>query len=152
MGGTVFIVTNAIIFSLTLLQIVRSHKLFHDFNGYKIKLSLRLLNLWGTALLLIMALIDTDFWIYDDSQPPDIGDGVYYLHIMIKAICDITLCCTGSLIVLSLIRSYFVSNLGDPEFPGHITKFWLFIASSFSFIVFICVIVAVAAKQWIAVA
>lgn len=95
--------------------------------------------------------IDTDFWIFDGDQPPAVSDGVFYLNIVVKALCDITLCVTGSVIILSLIRSYFVTNLGDPEFPGHITTFWVAIASSFSFIVFICVVVAVAAQQWVAV-
>ena len=85
------------------------------------------------------------------DQPPSISDSVYYANIVIKALCDITLCVTGSVIVLSLIRSYFVTNLGDPEFPSHITTFWMAIACSFSFIVFVCVVVAVAAQQWIAV-
>ena len=149
--GIIFILINSILFSLAILQIYRSVGLFNNVSVYKNKLRIRLLNLWGTLLLVVFALIDADFWIYDRDQPPTISDGVYYLNIVIKAMCDITICVTGSIIVLSLIRSYFVTNLGDPEFPGYITTFWLCIASSFSLIVFVCVVVAVAAQKWIAV-
>jgi len=149
--GIIFIVVNVLLFGVAALQINRSAKLFHDFSGYRTKLGIRSLNLWGTTLLVLLALIDTDFWIFDSDQPPSVSEGVFYLYIVIKALCDITLCVTGSVIILSLIRIYYVTNLGDPEFPGHITTFWAAIASSFSFIVFVCVVVTVAAQQWVAV-
>ena len=149
--GILFILINCIFFALALLQIYRSAELFNDFSVYKIKLKIRLLNLWGALLLVLFAFIDTDFWIYDQDEPPSISDGIYYLNVAIKAMCDITFCGTGSIIVVSLIRSYFVTNLGDEEIPGYINTFWLCLAASFSFIVVVCVAIAMIAQKWIAI-
>ena len=55
--GLIFLLVNVLLFGLAVLQIHRSSKLFHDFSGYKIKLGIRLLNLGGTSLLVLFALV-----------------------------------------------------------------------------------------------
>lgn len=153
--GITFIIVNSIFLILTLLQIYRSCHLLSSFKDYRVKLGTRALNLLSCTLLVLFACIDTDFWIWSSSSSPSgapiISDGVFYLNISIKALIDITLCITGSIIVLSLIKSYFVTELTDMDFPSHISNFWFGIAISFGLIVCACLMAAFAASQWVCV-
>merc|ERR1712228_1065908 len=104
----------------------------------------------GSTLLVIFAFIDTDFWIWSEnisSSPPP--DEIYYINISIKVLIDIIICITGSIIVLSLIKSYFVHTLGDTSFPSHIRFFWFGVATSFAFLCFFCALIAFAAESFI---
>lgn len=151
--GITFIIINSIFLILTLLQIYRSCHLLSSFKDYRVKLGTRALNLLSSTLLVTFACIDTDFaiWTSTSSAPPAIPDGIFYLNISMKALIDITLCVTGSIIVLSLIKSYFVSELTGQDFPAHITNFWFGIAISFSLIVCACLMAAFAAAAWVCV-
>jgi len=153
--GIIFIVINSVFLVLSLLQTYRSLHLFKSFREYRVKLGTRALNLLSCTLLVLFACIDTDFWIWSSSAnefgAPVISDGIFYLNISIKALIDITLCITGSIIVLSLIKSYFVTELTGQDFPSHISNFWFGIAISFGLIVCACLMAAFAASAWVCV-
>lgn len=145
--GSIFILINFIFFIVAAFQLFRSVPYFSDFSSHKISLITRSFNLITSILLVIFAFIDTDFWIWNENLSPP--EAIYYINISVKVLIDIIICVTGSLIVLSLIKSYFVHTLNDTSFPSHIRFFWFGVATSFAFLCFVCILIAFAADQWI---
>ena len=95
--------------------------------------------------------MDVDFWLYYEDRN-DIPDSIYIVAIIVKAFIDISCCITGSIIVYSIIYTYFVSQFGDnfeENWPKHVDYFWYSIAISFTSIVFLCLILSFSIPAYI---
>lgn len=146
--GIIFIFINVIYLIITIYQLFRSGPQCSSFSSNKMRLTARILNFCTTVLLVIFAFIDTDFWIWDSNRS-SISDEIYYINICLKGLIDILICITGSMIILELIRRYFEEEIEGQDVPNVINYFWFAVATSFSFMVFVLLLIAFAASLWI---
>mmetsp|Transcript_68047 Transcript_68047/g.61168 ORF Transcript_68047/g.61168 Transcript_68047/m.61168 type:complete len:309 (-) Transcript_68047:219-1145(-) len=148
--GIIFITINFCILCVTLLELYRSRSLFSSFSLHKSKLMTRLSTFFLAVLLLTLAFLDVDFWLYDKDR--NVPGGIFIINIIIKAFIDMTICVTGSMIVYSIIYTYFISQFPDTfeeDFPSHVPKFWYSVSISFTFIVVLSLIISFAIDEFI---
>eukprot|EP01084_Bolivina_argentea_P107405 192030_1 len=146
--GIIFILINIVYLIITTYQLIRSTPQCSSFSSYKMRLTARILNFCTTALLVIFAFIDTDFWIWDENLST-ISDEIFYINICLKGLIDISICITGSMIILELIRAYFEQEIAGQDVPSVINIFWFVVATTFSFMVFVLLLIAFAASLWV---